>query len=387
MTLKRLMIALAVLVFLAGVGIAWLWQYAYSPQGRARVIIAQLKNDESSPRGWMLKHHVLRPVPPPCEGENCEDPRFALDFAAAGEMVKLGHEVLPIVIDALQDKDGHVRMMAIRACGQFRDPAAIQPLVKCFRESRHDEVEQLDFQPRCVHSLIEIGPTAFASVFELAKESFGDLRQEIPRTIAQKWETASISYLVKLLKHPEGDVRVQAAMELGKFKDRCAVEPLIGLLGDPVGFVRAGAAGALGDIADDKAIPSLLKTFHDKRNENGVRISAAGALARMGRDEEHEYLLVMLHSTSWEDRVEVAVELGTRKIKGTLEALLSLLGDSNFTVRLSALRAIGELQDPRAIPAVRKLLNDSDPTVQLFAADALEKLGVKPSRATQPGKP
>jgi uncharacterized membrane protein YqiK len=61
MTLKRLMIVLAVLVVLAGVGIMWLWQYAYTPEGRARVIIAQLKNDTTSLRGWMLQHHVIRP--------------------------------------------------------------------------------------------------------------------------------------------------------------------------------------------------------------------------------------------------------------------------------------------------------------------------------------
>ena len=59
MTLKRLAILLAILIFLAGVGIAWLWQYAYTPQGRARVIIAQLKGDnDTTLRGWMLKHLV-----------------------------------------------------------------------------------------------------------------------------------------------------------------------------------------------------------------------------------------------------------------------------------------------------------------------------------------
>ena len=60
MTLKRLIIVLGVLVVLAGVGIMWLWQYAYSPEGRARIIIAQLKNDTTSLRGWMLQHHVVR---------------------------------------------------------------------------------------------------------------------------------------------------------------------------------------------------------------------------------------------------------------------------------------------------------------------------------------
>jgi hypothetical protein len=72
MTLKRLMIILGILVVLAGCGIAWLWQYAYSPQGRARVIIAQLKGDTTSLRGWMLHTKKSLTASPqtnaPCSG-------------------------------------------------------------------------------------------------------------------------------------------------------------------------------------------------------------------------------------------------------------------------------------------------------------------------------
>ena len=59
MTLKRLFIILGILVLLAGIGIAWLWEYAYSPQGRARIIIAQLRGDDTTLRGWLLKNELV----------------------------------------------------------------------------------------------------------------------------------------------------------------------------------------------------------------------------------------------------------------------------------------------------------------------------------------
>jgi hypothetical protein len=141
MTLKRLAILLAILIFLAGVGIAWLWQYAYTPQGRARVIIAQIKDDSGTPpstlRGWMVSHHMVRQgfKEPPEEG-NPYDLDAGVAFylhredIASDEMVRVGQDVLPLVIEALQDNNRNVRLMAIWACRKFRDPAAVQPLMQ-----------------------------------------------------------------------------------------------------------------------------------------------------------------------------------------------------------------------------------------------------------------
>ena len=120
MTLKRLMILLGILIFLAGVGIMWLWHYAYTPEGRARVIIAQLKGDTTSLRGWLLQHHLVRAgfTEPNQKGQDREhrqtEPDFYREEAATGVMVNLGHEVLPVLIEGLRDKNRYVRKMGIR---------------------------------------------------------------------------------------------------------------------------------------------------------------------------------------------------------------------------------------------------------------------------------
>jgi HEAT repeat protein len=363
MTLKRLMILLAVLVSLAGGGIALLWPYAYSPQGRARVIISQLKGDTVSLRGRMLQHHMLRPGYSVAWGQPEE-------FAAEAEMVKLGRSVLPVAIEALRNENRPVRAMAARACGKFRDPLAIQPLAQCL----HDETRDFNLQHLYLLSLVQIGPEAYGPLLEAAKACKEEVRFAIPRTVAGTWGAEALPQLIGFLDNPDSYVRWSAAYELGGLKDSRATGALIRRLDDGDTNVASYSATALGEIGDPAAIPPLLKLLRDARVENGVRIAAAGALARMGRADGRKYLLEMAQSPKTLDRAQAAETLGTGKIKGATDPLLSLLADRDAAVRLQAVQAIAKFSDPRVIPAVKKLLNDPDSDVRQSAADALKKL-------------
>jgi hypothetical protein len=231
MTLKRLMIFVAILVFLATVGSMWLWQYAYSPEGRARVIIAQLKGDDTTLRGWMLKHHLVRPgyTEPPHRGEGTYTYDQGIiddrEDIARGELVKLGPEVLPVVIEALRDRNRDVRRAAIRVCGKFPDPAAIEPLVQCMREANQDWPQEgivyrnglrlvgsPDIQKLCVNSLIEIGPEASGSLMNANEWD----RPRLPALLAEKWGAAAIPCLRQLLTDSDSDVRRSATKALEK---------------------------------------------------------------------------------------------------------------------------------------------------------------------------
>ena len=210
--------------------------------------------------------------------------------------------------------------------------------------------------------------------------------------MARKWGLAAVPYLVERLDAYGVDVAVEAAIELGKLKDPRATDALVRPLGDRFGSTRfhgaEEAADALGQICDPKSIPALLKAIKDKLAENGVRISAAGALTRMGRDEGLKYLLAMLKSSEWGDRFQVAHELGLSRIKGTLKPLIALLADDSMDVRERAAWALGELNDPRAIPALKKLRKNGPCWGDVeIATKILEKFGVKSPPASQPGNP
>ena len=260
MTLKRLAILLAVLIFLAGVGIAWLWQYAYTPQGRARVIIAQLRGDsDTTSRGWLLQHHLVRPgfSYPPEHADHpvrvyviLTTPNYRA-IAASDEIVKLGPDVLPIVIESLKDGDHTVRMMAIRACGKFRDPAAIQPLIAC-QQDAHDPnyINGYDCgQNLCEDSLVEIGPEA-------------------------------VDPLVQRLEDPNETIRYYAAEALGRLKDKRATDALVRHLKDREPSVVWGVTTSLGKIGDPRAIPALMKLLNGP--DPNVHDCAADALKDLG---------------------------------------------------------------------------------------------------------
>ncbi len=391
MTLKRLMIVLGALMILAGVGIACLWQYAYSPSGRARVIIAQLKGDTASARGWLLQHHVIRPgfAIPPQAAVARQHLEFAWDrgtAAAEAEMARLGPKALPVVIEALHDENRFVRMMAIGACGKLHDPVAVAPLIQCMRDAAR-RPPNFDVQLRCLDALVEIGPECYGPLMEASRQCDPRIRWGIPGTLAEKWGAAAVPRLVEMLDDSDAFLRAFAAIELGQLKDRRAADALIRRLGDSEETVVTHAAQALGKIGDPKAIPALLAIFKDQRTENDVRISTAGAMANLGRNEGLNYLLAMVKSPNPDDRGRAAYELGDIQTATAYGPLVSLLSDGTASVRIFAVQGLGDLRDPRAIPAVRKLLNDPDSGVKEHAARALQLLAAKIPQASQPGKP
>jgi len=395
MTLERLVILLAILIFLAGVGIAWLWQYAYTPQGRARVTVAQLKGDTSTFRGWLLQHDLVRPgfSVPSQEGYDMtqEQDRFAADtqIAAAEAMAKLGRGITPIVFEALRDDNNDVQMMAIRVCGKFREPAAIGPLVDCMNDSSKSRGEEIAFriESLCRDALIEIGPEAYGPLLKASDECIPGVRNAIPSMLVGKWGHSAVPHLIAMLEiYPEW-VRACTAEELGVLKDPRASDALMRQLdlneNDP--FTKIQAAKALGEIGEPRAIPYLLRMLHKSKTHTTAPV--AGVLARMGQEEGLRFLLTLAKSKSPPDRFEAARELGTKKIKGTLEPLLSMLSDKEAFVRRQALDSIKELHDPRSLPAVGKLLNDPDPGVHFGVMRIFQELGFMPPPASQPGKP
>ena len=379
------MILLGILVVLAGVGIAWLWQYAYAPEGRARVIIAQLKGDTTSLRGWMLQHHLVRQgysiSVSPLDVESIVCP----DIPASEEMLKLGREVSPIAGDALQDENFDVRAMAIRVCGGLRDPAAIDPLVRCMCEALPSPDafgEGRYAQGLCLESLIEIGPASFGPLMQAFKSCRPSLPYDIPGMMADKWGAAAVPHFMELLDDPDAMLRNFAVDELVRLKDKRSAGVLLRHLRDKDKSVRELAVDALGAIGD---VPSLLAAMKDNRIEADRRFEAAGHLARMGNEEGLQFLLSQLESSNpWTRTLAVDNLAATPK---TIGRMLPLLGDSDETVRVRTIVAVRKSHDPRVIPTVRKLMNDPDPDVRQAATDALHDLGVKPPAASQPGKP
>jgi HEAT repeat protein len=247
-----------------------------------------------------------------------------------------------------------------------------------------DEHPFFNFDWQYVGLLIDSDPEGFGFLMEATKECHYMARRKIPGWLQESWGAAAIPHLIELLKDSQWMVSCAAAHELGELKDKRATDALIRCLSGSDDFLRAGAAEALGDIGDTKAIPELLKLLMKRNASIGSRISAAGSLARMGRDEGLQHLRAILKTPNEYDRADTVEALGHIEISGAFDLLLPLLNDSKYQVRASAAAALGQLHDPRAIPAIRKLLHDPEANVAEQAYRALDKLGDKPPVNTQP---
>jgi HEAT repeat protein len=142
--------------------------------------------------------------------------------------------------DALQSPDPIQRRSAAEALGRFKDPRAVEPLIKTL-----DDVD--------------------SRVRESAARSLGDLGD--PRALKP---------LIKTLDDVDKWVRIAAASSLGELHDPRALEPLIKTLDDVDKWVRIVAASSLGELGDPRAVEPLIKALSDV--DEGVRSNAAWAL-------------------------------------------------------------------------------------------------------------
>lgn len=152
----------------------------------------------------------------------------------------------PGLIEALDDSDGKVQLLAAEALGNIGDKRAVSPLI-----------EKLPYAEAGVKRFI-LG----------ALGKIGDSRALEPVVQALEGE-------------PEGDVRASAAYGLGELGDAAAVDPLVAALGDDYKWVRFEACGALRKLKARSARSALERVAAGDEDEQ-VRKAAAKALEEMG---------------------------------------------------------------------------------------------------------
>jgi hypothetical protein len=146
MTLNKLFIFLLILMTLVGAGIFSLWEYAYTPQGRARNVISQYKKETTGLRAWLYAHGLIRREVDPKwdEQPESESQEGRAETARIDRLKELGPDALPAVFEALGDDDQgehehcEVHNIALQVCGDSKDARAIKPLIEYMRKNAKD---------------------------------------------------------------------------------------------------------------------------------------------------------------------------------------------------------------------------------------------------------
>lgn len=146
---------------------------------------------------------------------------------------------------------------------------------------------------------------------------------------------------------------------------------------------RAHAAEVLGTAGVSSAIPALAEALRDPHeDEGGVKVAAAGALAKLRDPSAIPFLVSELVETDGRSSRNVAEALTAFDVLA-VPALLDLLAGSNHAAaRVWAARILGRIGDARATDDLVARLYDRDDLLRMAAAEALGSIG--DARALQP---
>lgn len=260
--------------------------------------------------------------------------------AAAQDLIKLGADSVPPLIEALQTQD--LNLLAIYQQILARIPAASPELTKAMKSAhpiirgRVAEVFGISKDKNAIPVLIEALHGEFFTV-----------RARAAMALANIGDVSVLPELLPLLKDHEDETRIAACTAIGRFRDPSTFDELANVaLDDTKIEVRQAAVKALGDTKNPAAIPFLMEALRDSfwwfEREQAVRVLLT-AIEGMGDD--------------------------------VVEPLIEALGDREGTVRKYAAMILGRLRDPRAIEELGMTVYDLHHEVSLTAAEALAQFG------------
>jgi aminopeptidase N len=227
------------------------------------------------------------------------------DAAVSLGKLKADDEAAAALGEALRtDKTLGVRLVAAVALGNLDSPAAAKQLLGAIQGAKEPE-----------------------------------LRSTIVQTLGTFKDNLEISAKLEEIANQESSYRARAAalQAIGRMKTVKAYETLTAaVIGDsPDGFLSNAALRGLGSLGDDKAVP-LLREWSMPGKEIPSREAAISSLARLQRENK-----------------EI-----TNQIAGYLT-------EPHFTVRMSAIFALGTRGDVSAIPALEALLKSNDLSIEM----------------------
>lgn len=281
-------------------------------------------------------------------------------------------QAIPALLEALRGEFYTVRSRAASALGAIGDQGSVQPLIKAL----NDEEPEVR-----IEAVTAIGKFIIPETFDnmadpLLEDTEIEVRQAAAKALGGTQRPQAIPYLMLALRDPYWWYeREQAAKELLKTIESMGamvVDPLLEALKDSEGTVRRYAATMLGHIGDTRAIDPLGMALYDTHFEVGQ--VAAEALAGFGEPGLKVLAEALQHPEAWlrQHAITGLILSGDKRI---VPAILEMLNDPEREVQKQAVQSLGELKDERALPALQAIAaNRADREMHTLARQAIENL-------------
>lgn len=301
-------------------------------------------------------------------------------------------EQVPVLLDALNDRDQKVRKYAALALSGLKVKEAAEPLIRYLKEA-----EQTD--PSLINAIANYGQEIVPKITPLLKDKSKHIRRSGAQVLGVIGSTGTVNALIAALKDPEPEVRAAAAQALGKIPDKRSVPALVKAVSDRSEPVKQEAGFALLSLGGKTIayLNALLKSEDPEERQRAVT-----ALSHMGDDKSLKLMSAALQDSDPEVRLHAAQGLAAFGPRGG-ELLIAALNDPDLNVRRAALFSLGEIRCFRAVKPVLRLLNtelkvdvlntliaigteealpalfqtlkDRDPFIRAMTAEALGEIG------------
>jgi len=192
---------------------------------------------------------------------------------------------VPALLEALEDKDPDVRIVAARSLGKMRLQAAEEALVA--QLGKHEQAVSARIAAICIEMGTRTGPLLIRTL----RDGKPKARFWAARILGEVKESRACRSLGDAMLDPDPDVRSASAWALGSIADRATAPLVETVLRDPVWYVRAHAAEALGKIGDTSHASALADLLADR--SWWVRRNALDALVRLGEASKPALFAVM----------------------------------------------------------------------------------------------
>jgi HEAT repeat protein len=171
----------------------------------------------------------------------------------------------------------------------------------------------------------------------------------------------------------KGAESMRAAMALGRLQAPEAVPGLVKKLNDDDEYMATVAVHALVKIGMP-AVPALKEATKSKSAR--VRKYSGYALGRIGDGSAVKAISKLAGDPDVEVRKNAAISFGRLKDRAGILTLVGMLQDRSRGVRIEAIRAMGEMPEPKtAVHLVNYGLLDLDSKIAMEAAAVLVKIG------------
>lgn len=329
--------------------------------------------------------------------------RVTADFICDSILRICGQDITKRLISLAWSKKPDVRAAAILILGIMRDEETFIPLLELSEDENFtDEVRRaLIFigksKPAALKALFEtdnitykrfvaevaaqVASPSYYGFFEaLTTDRDGHLRSLAADGLSNIGEKKAVRPLMKLFSDPYEDVQESAVKALGNFREHLSTGEIISYLKDKNPDIRKNAVLLLGRIGADNTVDAI--GFALKDEAVAVREAVVSALSSIKTDESIRYLTVALTDEDPFIRASAALSLGAIGICGekTSESLVLLLSDTDDSVRVAAVRALGIAGDTKAMRHLINMLKDTNGFVVTTSLEALSKLGGSEAR-------